>query len=206
MAKYHAGLQVYADLMNEARIRLEAVRTAMDARENWAPRLFQEFIYLQFRMLCEVIAVGCLVAYGDITRRDALKTWKIPHILKRLEEIGPDFYPQGIRISHADKRVHAKPRELPQLSKSDLLKLWTGTGRHLHRGSAQELLAERRKDFCVDLTELSGFYNKILNLLDQHLIPWPDEKHFLVVALIGKGGQSELLPIRATEILSGPSR
>ena len=83
--------QIYADLMDEARIRIHAIRDIIHARDSWTPRLLQEFVYLQLRALCETIALGCLVAHGDVKSRSTLKEWKIPAIMKEMEKLNPDF-------------------------------------------------------------------------------------------------------------------
>jgi hypothetical protein len=70
--------QIYADLMDEARLRIHAMRDAIAERDHWVPRLLQEFAYLQLRMLCEIIAVGCLVAHGDVKATGTLKLWRPP--------------------------------------------------------------------------------------------------------------------------------
>ena len=90
--------QLYADLMDEARVRIHAIRDIIDARNLWAPRLLQEFAYLQLRMLCETIAVGCLVAHGDVQDRTTLKSWRPGDMIRKLGELNPDFYPRGVRI------------------------------------------------------------------------------------------------------------
>ena len=90
--------QIYADLMDEARLRIHAMRDAIAARDDWVPRLLQEFSYLQLRMLCEVIAVGCLVAHGDARDARTVKLWRPTDIIKRLDKLNPDFYPHGIRF------------------------------------------------------------------------------------------------------------
>jgi|SRR5882724_2304781 len=63
----------------------------------WNPSLSaskSEFCYLQLRMLCELIAVGCLVVHGDVEGTKGLcKVWAADKVMKRLEKLHPDFYP-----------------------------------------------------------------------------------------------------------------
>jgi hypothetical protein len=90
--------QIYADLMDEVRIRIQALERAIDARNTWSPRMLQEFCYLQLRMLCETIALGCMVAHGDVTRANTLKKYEPSVMLARLESFNPDFFPKGVRF------------------------------------------------------------------------------------------------------------
>src|SRR5260370_9257869 len=85
------GQQIYADLMDEARIRIHAMRDAINARGSWAPRLLQEFLYLQLRTLCETIALGCFVAHGDVKNPSTLKSGGIPPVMKALKKPNPNF-------------------------------------------------------------------------------------------------------------------
>ena len=176
--------QIYADLMDEARLRIHALRDGIDARNHWVPRLLQEFLYLQLRMLCETIAVGCLVAHGDIKNAGALKLWQAPIIIKELENLNPNFYPRGVRFRKSPSgETCLDDYAAPQLSKADLVSLWNRTGSYLHRGSAKNLLAEHGKVLNVNLDPIILHGKKILNLLEQHIISSANGKGHLLVAL-----------------------
>src|SRR5690348_13615987 len=91
--------QIYADLLEEARIRLFFLRDSIfPRREDWPPRFFLEYCYLQYRLLCEFIAIFCLISHGDIKSRDALKAYKPPEIMRILEGLSTDFYPHAVRL------------------------------------------------------------------------------------------------------------
>jgi hypothetical protein len=131
--------QIYGDLMDEARLRIYAIGDAVDTRDRWVPRLLQEFAYLQLRMLCEIIAVGCLVAHGDVKNAGTLKSWKIPDIMNKLKELHTNFYPRGVRFRKLPSGgLHLDDFNVPQLSKSELVRLWERSGSFLHRGSAKK--------------------------------------------------------------------
>jgi hypothetical protein len=180
--------QLYADLMDESRIRVHAVRDIIDARNLWTPRLLQEFAYLQLRMLCETIAVGCPVAHGDVEGRNTLKSWRPNDIIRRLGELNPDFFPRGVRIRAEGGVVNLDDYPVPQLTKRELIDLWDECGRYLHRGSAKNIMGEHGKMLDVDLTKIMDQGQKILNLLDQHVISSADKTKHLIVALGGGGG------------------
>jgi hypothetical protein len=176
--------QIYADLMDEARLRLHAMRDAIACRDRWVPRLLQEFAYLQLRMLCEIIAVGCLVAHGDIKDSGTLKLWEAPRILKKLEELNADFFPRAVRFQKLPNGdIHLDNYNAPHLTKTELAKLWGQSGDFLHRGGAKNLTARHGKILNVDLDAIIEYGQKILNLLEQHVISSADKRGHLLVAL-----------------------
>ncbi|MGH9640918.1 MAG: hypothetical protein ACRD3Q_00690 [Terriglobales bacterium] len=170
--------------MDEARIRLHALRDAIETRDKWVPLLFQEFAYLQLRMLCETVAVGCLIAHGDIKDRTALGTWRVPEIIKKLEQLGASFYPTGIRIEHTPVGgINVREYKVPQLSKEELIKLWEISGGFLHRGSFKRFLASSGKPINVNVDQILEYGQRLLHLLDQHIVLSADRKTTFVVAL-----------------------
>ena len=64
--KDKATIDIYRDLMTEAKMRLDAVRSATRGKITAIPPLFvAEFCFLQLRMISELVAVGCLLAHED---------------------------------------------------------------------------------------------------------------------------------------------
>ena len=176
--------QTYADLMDEARLRIHAMRDAIAARDSWTPRLLQEFVYLQLRMLCETIAVGCLVAHGSAKDARILKTWRAPDIIKRLEQLNANFYPRGVRFQkRPNGGLHLDEHNVPQLTKKELVQLWERSGEFLHRGSAKNLISQHGTILNVDLDQVIQYGQKILNLLEQHIISSGDGKDHLLAVL-----------------------
>src|SRR5438477_13054130 len=90
--------RAYCALMQEARMRIDLMNHISRGEANIHPMFAREICYLQFRFLCEMIAVGCLVACGDVPTAQALKKTYHPHaIIAKLERLNPDFYPQPAR-------------------------------------------------------------------------------------------------------------
>jgi hypothetical protein len=193
--------QMYADLMDETRLRIHAIRDGINFRNSWVPRLLQEFCYLQLRMLCETIAVGCLIAHDDVKDKATLKSWKIPEIMKRLEELNANFYPRGVRFRKYPGGTHLDDYPVPQLSKMELIELWERSGAFLHRGSAKNLVGSTGKILNVDLDRVINYGQKILNLLEQHVISSADNKAHLLAALASDdaGGNAMVWIARAPE-------
>ncbi|WP_298194789.1 hypothetical protein [Novosphingobium sp.] len=138
--KLKAEHQIYANLMDEARIRIFSLERAIDDRENWAPRMIQEFCYLQLRLLCETVALGCMVAHGDVTGTNIQKRYEPAVLIARLEALNPDFFPKGVRFRFEPTGVRLGDHPVPQLTKEELVKLWNISGTFLHRGTAKRVL------------------------------------------------------------------
>jgi len=164
--------QIYADLLDETRTRIDFVTNCIKRCDEWPPIVLQEFCYLQYRMLCEYIAIMCMIAHGDIKTGAAMKEWRPPDIIERLQTLDPNFYPKGIRIVvHPETKVaHLEDYNVPQLTKEELVKLWERSGDVLHLGKLKRVLRKHGKDIQVNVTELMGICQKIINLLDNHVI------------------------------------
>eukprot|EP01035_Chromulina_nebulosa_P014466 gene14466-19143_t len=87
---------IYADLMTEVKIRTSWIEYASQGRTGMDGQMVREFGFLQLRMICELIALACLVAHGDIA---ATKTTKLQSafaandIIKSLEKLNPSAFP-----------------------------------------------------------------------------------------------------------------
>jgi len=87
-------MTIYANLMEEARFRIEAMNAALSGRLPLPDMILEEFIYLQIRLLCEIVALGCLVAHGDFTQDQLTKlrdTYDADTIIKNLTPLSPHF-------------------------------------------------------------------------------------------------------------------
>src|SRR5690242_15713425 len=61
------AMNLYAGLMTEIKVRINAINTGTMNQIPVPPPLVKEFCFLQIRMICELVALGCLVAHGDIS-------------------------------------------------------------------------------------------------------------------------------------------
>ena len=91
---------LYQSIMTEVMIRTYSINTATKTPTEIPQALIREYCFLQLRMLCELIALGCLVAHGDITKTKYFqKAYKADDILKRLEDLHPSFYPYPFKAT-----------------------------------------------------------------------------------------------------------
>jgi hypothetical protein len=60
------SMNLYGGIMEEVKIRLNCIAMAAAGATGLPHPLARELCFLQLRMICELIALGCLVAHGDI--------------------------------------------------------------------------------------------------------------------------------------------
>jgi hypothetical protein len=89
-------VSLYSALMNEFKGRLDCINHASQGRAGFPPLVAREFVYLQARMICEVVALSCLVAHGDISVVQPHKlgrSYSADDILDRMSKTSTPFFP-----------------------------------------------------------------------------------------------------------------
>ena len=171
-------LSLYADIMFELRRRVEWVGHVVAGQTNLDPHLGQEFCLLQLRFACELLALGCLVAHGDIAETQSKRfsdEWSATNLLNGLERLNAAFFPIPVQQTPTAHEVrgkvvdgwHFQEVSEPYLKKSDVVRLYGRLGEALHRGSANRLSTSRaryqgRSDAIVNDT------NSLIRLLSLH--------------------------------------
>ena len=143
-----------------------------------APLFKQELCFLQFRYVCELIAIACLAAQGDYeTQRDFTVSYKPPDIFKSLRKLYPDFFPiPAERIvtvqDDGQRHHHVKQDYKPDAyTEEDVSSLWKAAGSHLHRASVNKYLRTTFVNKPPELDGIARHLNGLIHLLNSHLIP-----------------------------------
>lgn len=183
---------LYADLMEEAKARFGCINTAVQGRLALPAPVTREFCYLQIRFLCELIALSCLVAHGDMNELKTHKlgrSWSADEIIDKMSKLRPHFYPVAVREKNvtplkSGKKNHeiegVNPSPFP---KEKLLALYGKTHKFLHRGNLKNLLtAATPLDLNFDGNEIVRLVQPISDLLSHHLIAINENK--LIVCLL----------------------
>lgn len=184
------AVKAYANLLKEIKYRIEAIDTAMAGKSGMRAQIAEEFCYLQFRMICEIIAIGCLIMHGDVrVRGDLFTSYKADWIIKELGKLHPRFFPTPLENEDdMSGDIGAMvARKSGFLTQSDLAILWSRhAGARLHRGTARNVLAG---DKVLDLKSIGGWRDKIVNLLNRHTLTSADEltMYHFVMQLEGSG-------------------
>ena len=182
-AAQQLAVDIYASLMEEVKIRVMAIEGALGGQMVRPAWMIREFCYLQLRMICELIALGCLVAHGDIktTRTGKLpKEWNADKIFAILENLYARFYPTPLRhVSTKGNVHHLEPIKSGFLTKADLISLNHKSGRYLHRGTMKSLLSP--EPIYEEFPDVVAWVNKIQALLSTHTLHLHDEAQFVCV-------------------------
>jgi len=82
--KYTEGMDAYSVLMQEAKARLLAMDIALEGKTGLPEVAIREYCFLQLRMLCELIALGCVTAQGDLQIGKLKDEYRADKIISRL--------------------------------------------------------------------------------------------------------------------------
>lgn len=166
---------LYANLMEEAKVRLEIIAQIASGRGQFHSVIKREFCYLQLRMLCELVALSCLVAHGDsgsLQSHKVGKAYSADEILDRLTKLKPHFYPEPVtQVELEPNRFNLEVIKPSPFPKDELIALYGKTHRYLHRGTLKKMLtSDKPLDPHVDLPEIIGLGQKFIDLLERHVI------------------------------------
>jgi hypothetical protein len=182
--------ELYIRLMEELKRRRNVVADVLTGKFNLPQGIAVELCHLQLRMVCELKALGCLAAHGDIpaTRSGKIQKAYAPGtILAELEKLHPEFYPvPGQQIRSMDGTpTKVNPIRSGYLTKEDLISLWAKCGDRLHRGSMKNV----DRPFVVDFNEIGVWDKKITTLLSHHQIQLKDPNYMLWVIMQAEDGR-----------------
>jgi hypothetical protein len=193
-SKYKEALDAYSGLMEEAKYRLLAMDAALEGITGLPDGAIREFCFLQLRMLCELIALGCLTAHGDLETGKLKEAYEADKIIRRLQGLHSEFYPFAAILDLHHYQV--RPR-LDGLTKEELMKLYWRCGDVLHRGSFKALPSRPYED--GDIEEIEMWKQKIETLLGCHTIIMADNRTTVVFRLTNEDGDVEWRTLEGEE-------
>lgn len=182
-------MEVYRNLMVEVRFRIDAIDSILTGNLRLRARIAEESAYLQLRIICEIIAIGCLIIHGDLSAKTAnlRKTWQADRILKVLADMHPKFFPEALESEDlATDPAEWVAKTEGFLTRKELIALYTKhSGGKLHRGTVHALSNDAPPNF----EEIRGWRNKIVGLLNRHTIISPDEQYICHFGMNNGQGQ-----------------
>jgi len=165
-------LQTYAELMDAIKQRHQLLIGLLNNQSALPPWSVVEFSQLQIRMLCETLAIACLVAHGDMEGAQSSKltnAYQADFIMNALEKLHPYFFPRPVtQILENGKPIALEDVKEGFLTKSDLLKSYRNTSDFLHMGGLKDALSRRQKPFS--LNSVLDWSKRFLILLNAHQI------------------------------------
>lgn len=101
------AVRQYLPLMHELAFRIELVVKACEGNLNLPPIYAREYVYLQFRYMCELIALGCLQLHGDLPSLSKVqKEYNAEKIMAQLHYQCPHAFPQSVIRTQSGNSHH----------------------------------------------------------------------------------------------------
>lgn len=169
----HERLKIYGNLIKEIRRRVDAIEAIVNQETGLEARFAREAAYLQLRMACEAVALGCVIAhesFSNLTAAKLQKAYAADKIIEILSGMHDRFYPQPINVLKNEAgNVSIEDGIIDHLTKNDLKALYRKCGEALHRGKPSEIIKGEKIEiewisFIMQQTQL------LINLLASHAI------------------------------------
>ena len=189
-----ATIDLYASVMDEIRRRGDALNYLGSGGFAGLPSIIAaEVCYLQLRLTCELIAIACLVAHGDIegSRTGRMqKAYEADWTMNNLERLHPEFYPKPTKQikDAAGKVTRTEDITTGFLTKNDLIKLYHECASFLHRGTLKSVLSDKVREPNFDA--INRRFGQIVTLLNHHQIQLIDPDLQLWALMKGEDGKS----------------
>jgi hypothetical protein len=188
------AIKEYLPLMHELVIRLDLVAMACNGKLNLPPIYAREYSYLQFRYMCELIALGCLQLHGDLPIASGKKTenkWNAAKIMQQLHNYYPHAFPQStiretVGLNHSIK-FNSKPNAL---TRDEFKELYNECGEVLHKGTIRKASASflgKQPDY----QRVIDWQSKLVDLMNEHAITRPNGKGLYLTSLKTVSGYPE---------------
>jgi hypothetical protein len=175
----------YADLMQEAKARLTSLKIVLNADIGLPAIAVQDFGYIQLRMLCELIALACIVAHGNMapTKAKLRNEWRAGKIISELGKAHSGFFPRSAtqKIANPPKIIVRKTGD--PVSKDELKRLHASCGHKLHRGDVSALDKISEKTLTANLNQIVQWTSRLTDLLGTHVISLVDRKTIYLCTL-----------------------
>lgn len=163
--------KLYCDAMTEITLRQKVMTDILKREIRMGIRPSYEMCHLEMRMICELIAISCLAAHGDIpaTRSGRLASaYEADWILRALEKLHPDFYPFPMKMTKRGTETVLSDNKDPYLTKDDVVSTYRKCGAVLHRGSIKKMGLLQTDD--KEMRAIWPWLKKSQNLINQHTI------------------------------------
>lgn len=182
--KYLPVLEVYKGLMVEVKERNKALSRILENHGGLGATIVRECAYLQLRMMCELVALGCVVAHDELTStqlKRLRKTYHAAEILDALEKYHENFFPRRAtrtQVVVAGQRGHNLTFVDGKITKAGLKKIWETCGRYLHKGTVNQLAKNQPVE--RDFNDVRDAQSSLMDMLTQHVIMIKRDQTFLL--------------------------
>jgi hypothetical protein len=165
-------LNAYCRLMQVIKVRSNFIVGFTDNSRGLPVFHVAETFQLQVRLICETLAIACLVAHGDLegARSNRLASaYRADFIMNALEKLHPEFFPRPTRqILRDGVPVAIEDIKEGFLTKAELLKSYHVADDYLHAGDLKDFETSRPRN--LDFKYIRNWLTKLSLLLGHHNI------------------------------------
>ena len=171
-----AQVDLYLKLMEEVKGRIKAVEAmhiAFDKRQlPIADNYALEFCWLQLRMICETVALACVVAHADSVGdglRQLAEKWRPTELMRRMDSLVPSFFPQPVAWQVDGSTLTLDAPDGVHMDRKTLVEMHGRVSEALHRGRLGNVI-EGRPSTLGSFSDVHAQARRIIDLLSNHTI------------------------------------
>lgn len=187
MAVNEQSVLTYIKLMEEIKVRFAWLDYLMSGQLQTPANLREESCYLQIRMVCELIALGCAVMHDNVPNITRVrKDYQADKIVNEMAKAYPDFFPEPLAAQDVPHGMITRFNG-DALTRDGLVALYRRCGEILHKGSVKNL----GKNVAPKLDDIHSTSQLIRNLISRHQIRHYDQDAFWIVGM-NHGGTGQV--------------
>ena len=163
-------LAEYGQLMLKCEQRLDCVDHLLTPARPLTSWAIRESVFLQFRLICETLAIASLMAHNDLDGAQSLhRTYAADELMNRLASLHPDYFPLAVTKVTRQGKSYTKPIELDEaVTRDELVALYRQAGSILHVGSLKRV---RKGGFDITpFTHMRQMSARLRRLITTHWI------------------------------------
>jgi hypothetical protein len=159
--------------MFESSDRISVIMQCVNNELQLPARIAREVAYLQLCMICESIAIECVIVHGGLSEvqvRKLMDKYAADYIINNMKHAYDKFFPAPYDVTEiAPGQKHLEDSKLPHLTQDDLKKLYNQCGSILHRGKPNTIVDGEIIDHGW-IKDVVHYAQMITNLLTCHAI------------------------------------
>jgi hypothetical protein len=199
------AVRIYRDFMEEIKARFTVIANIVEATRANPNRergyLEAELAFLQFRFICELVALASLAAHQPYGMADKLmESWNARLAFRELSRLNSECFPHPIKVNRTDDGVQMEILE-GALTRRGFIRYYMKCGRFLHRGVTKHAFEGTARVY--DLDALDRWCRRLGQLLSSHTLMILERGTVLIVQL--HGGENDSVTI-AVGRGDGPAR
>jgi hypothetical protein len=198
------ALKAYCPLFFEITARTELIGSMLSPHTTISDQLKIEISYLQFRKICELISVGCLILHEELPLPNNLNSeWHAGKILTRLSKLHKNFFPIPGNIEQSSLPNGGSAWMVVEKTGHDLFdiqklqKLYGQAGEKLHFGTIKSI--GRVRDFNEEMQEIRKWLDIMLPIVNSQIIKRKDSRGIYFIDFKAVNGKPSVSSIEIND-------